>query len=291
MSAMSWIASRGNSVGFLLATRYLARDPAFYSAPLVLLILTLSPVHIHGFPGADAGRAPVRQQLLRRGRGRYAGRAGSHHARTRSALVKGRAAAKGKPTPQPQAAAATPSSRRRSGSSCPSLSISACRRSRPPPASVNLTPASRRRASWTDAQFLGVDRLDFPKAAYWRYDFAPASLGALMNALAVTPDGILLPRKFMRENAIRVGEPIQVRVVQLRRARRDDDDGRRRISTTSQPGIPRTKTQSRSIVGNLEHFFEQAGGVVPYDVWVKTAEGADYEKVSDRACATSTLRS
>ncbi len=42
MSAMAWIASHTKSVGFLLATRYLARDPAFYSTPLILLILTLS---------------------------------------------------------------------------------------------------------------------------------------------------------------------------------------------------------------------------------------------------------
>jgi len=42
MAAIAWLAAKTSSVGFLLATRYLARDPAFYSAPLVLLILTLS---------------------------------------------------------------------------------------------------------------------------------------------------------------------------------------------------------------------------------------------------------
>jgi len=38
------------------------------------------------------------------------------------------------------------------------------------------------------------DRVDYPKAAYWRHDFAPASR-ALMNALAVA-GGILLQRDF-----------------------------------------------------------------------------------------------
>ncbi len=42
MAAIAWLAAKTSSVGFLLATRYLARDPAFYTAPLVLLILTLS---------------------------------------------------------------------------------------------------------------------------------------------------------------------------------------------------------------------------------------------------------
>ena len=42
MATLAWIAGRSNSVGFLLASRYLSRDPGFYTAPLLLLILTLS---------------------------------------------------------------------------------------------------------------------------------------------------------------------------------------------------------------------------------------------------------
>ncbi len=41
MAIFAWIAARTRSVGFLLATRYLARDPGFYTTPLVLLMLTL----------------------------------------------------------------------------------------------------------------------------------------------------------------------------------------------------------------------------------------------------------
>jgi putative ABC transport system permease protein len=41
MAVIAWIAARTNSVGFLLATRYLAREPGLYSTPLVLLMLTL----------------------------------------------------------------------------------------------------------------------------------------------------------------------------------------------------------------------------------------------------------
>ena len=39
MAAIAWLAAHTPSVGFLLATRYLARDPGSYTAPLVLLIL------------------------------------------------------------------------------------------------------------------------------------------------------------------------------------------------------------------------------------------------------------
>ncbi|MCB0137544.1 MAG: hypothetical protein KDD75_20745, partial [Caldilineaceae bacterium] len=37
MSFFAWLAARTGSVGFLLATRYLAREPGLYSTPLVLL--------------------------------------------------------------------------------------------------------------------------------------------------------------------------------------------------------------------------------------------------------------
>ena len=132
--------------------------------------------------------------------------------------------------------------------------------------------------AWTDARYIGIDRVDFPKAAYWRRDFAPAGLGSLMNALAVTPDGILLPGKFMRENAIRVGDPIQVRITSY--AAGAD-------MTMTVVGefdhfptwFPTEKDAVPLIVGNLEHFFEQAGGQLPYDVWVKTTPDADFEKI------------
>ena len=41
MSLLSWALRKTKSVGMLMAARYLARTPAFYSAPLVLLLLTL----------------------------------------------------------------------------------------------------------------------------------------------------------------------------------------------------------------------------------------------------------
>ena len=42
MAVLAWLAARTKSVGFLLATRYLAREPGLYTTPLVLLMLTLS---------------------------------------------------------------------------------------------------------------------------------------------------------------------------------------------------------------------------------------------------------
>jgi hypothetical protein len=44
MSALAWITARTNSVGLLMASRYLARNRGLYTAPLLLLVLTLSLV-------------------------------------------------------------------------------------------------------------------------------------------------------------------------------------------------------------------------------------------------------
>ena len=42
MAAVAWIASHLSGVGVLLAVRHLSRSPGFYAAPLMLLVLTLS---------------------------------------------------------------------------------------------------------------------------------------------------------------------------------------------------------------------------------------------------------
>ncbi len=132
---------------------------------------------------------------------------------------------------------------------------------------------------WTKSKFIGVDRVDFPKVAFWRRDFAPASLGGLMNALAVAPDGVLLQGQFMREQAIQVGDPIQVRVSSY---------GQRADMTMKVVGefnyfptwYPTEDNEPLPLaVGNLENFFEQAGGELPYDVWIKTKSGANFDQM------------
>lgn len=42
VAVIAWLMVRTRSVGLLMASRYLSRTPAFYTAPLVLLVFTLS---------------------------------------------------------------------------------------------------------------------------------------------------------------------------------------------------------------------------------------------------------
>lgn len=284
MSAMAWLAARTNSVGFLLATRYLARDPAFYSTPLVLLILTLS---------LSTFTASLAQTLD----------AHLFDNNYYNVGADGRLTELGRTTPVTEGTTGTESgagaaeeSGTGSGSTAPTGSggeaqeekwvfIPVAEHLRVPGVKAatrvgDFKGRIQAQGAWTDARYIGIDRIDFPKTAYWRRDFAPASLGALMNALAVRPDGILLPGEFMRENSIRVGDPIQVRITSYAAGAE---------MTMTVVGefdyfptwFPTAEDATPLIVGNLEHFFENAGGQLPYDVWIKTDPGLDFEKLEE----------
>ncbi|NJN83248.1 MAG: FtsX-like permease family protein [Caldilineaceae bacterium] len=272
MAGIAWVASKTKSVGFLLATRYLARDPASYTAPLVLLILTLSlstftaslaqTLDNHLFDqhyykvGADMQLAELGRtdESLGLGGGPLAGGDGET----------GGAAADSDVIPVTRWVFVPVSEHLKVPE------IEAVARVGDFPASVQL------QGSWRDAHFIGVDRLDFPNVAFWRRDFAPANLGALMNALAVAPEGVLLPRKFMRENAIRVGDTIPVRVSTygLRADMNMVVVGDLNYFPTWYPD-----EDDPLIVGNLENLFEMSGGELPYDVWAKVEETADPETI------------
>lgn len=270
MAAISWLASKSSSVGFLLAARYLARDPAFYTAPLVLLILTLSlstftaslaqtlDSHLydqHYYQlGAD-GQLVELGQTTASGDGSATGGEGTESQGSGQNVISEERwvfipVSEHLNVPEVEAVA-------RVG---------------------DYTATIQAQGRWQEARYMGVDRLDFPQVAYWRYDFAPASLGALMNSLAVASEGILLPGEFMRRNGINVGDPIQVRVSSY---------GQRAEMTMLVVGefnlfptyYPQGDEPTPLIVGNLEHYFDYAGGQVPYGVWVKTTPETDYEQL------------
>ncbi|RIK43742.1 MAG: ABC transporter permease [Chloroflexi bacterium] len=277
MMAVAWVAARTNSVGFLLATRYLSRDPGFYTAPLILLILTLS---LSAFTASLAQtldnhlydqsyyRIGADVRLVELGQSTEAG----------SAPGAGLGGEGGTTTP---ASSTTASGEELItgprwvfvpvGEHLKAPEIEAAARVGKYGASLQV------QGQWREATLYGVDRIDFPLATYWRRDFAPASLGALMNALAVAPEGILLRRDFMAQNRIRVGDEIQMRV---------SNYGQRAEMTAKVVGEidyfptwypdPDPTKFSPVVVGNLEYIFEISGGEMPYDVWAKTQVGADY---------------
>jgi putative ABC transport system permease protein len=128
-----------------------------------------------------------------------------------------------------------------------------------------------------DGIFMGVDRVDFPRVAFWREDFAPSSLGALMNALATTPEGVLVSRNVMSQYAVNVGDTIRLTVGTY--GQRTDID-KKIVGGFDLFPTWYAEDKGPLFVGNLDYIFESAGGQFPYEVWLST------ESCTDTGCAT-----
>jgi putative ABC transport system permease protein len=113
--------------------------------------------------------------------------------------------------------------------------------------------------------FIGLDRAEFPLTAYWRRDFAPHNLGTLMNSLAPVPNAVLVPRDFLGQYGLRIGDQVRVevkvydRMVEMNMKIADAFD----LFPTWYPEV------GPLFVGNLDYLFEQAGEKFPYRVWVR----------------------
>ena len=261
MAGIAWIASRTNGVGVLLATRYLSRTLGFYAAPLVLLILTLSlstftaslartlDRHLYDQTyyevGADVNLAALTPSLAP------------------SAAVSGEITADEgarwvfRPVFEylevPGVRAASRVGRYRA--------------------------VTRLSGEVQYGTFLGVDRYYFSEVAFWRRDFAPHDLVTLMNALAANPDGVLVPRSFMAQHALALGDVFRVTV--------QAHDQLADLDLTIVGGFDLFPTwypdgeEGPLLVGNLDHFFEQVGGRFPYRVWLATDSDVPHGQIMD----------
>ncbi len=273
MAGIAWVAAHTSGVGTLLAARHLSRTPGFYSAPLVLLVLTLSlsaftaslaqtlDNHLYDQTyykiGADMSLVELGESTETEGGGAF-GFGGGQGATTSSQTA--------------------PAEEEEQGPRWLFLPVS--EHLKAPgvlaAARVGRYSASTRLSGGTQTgTFIGVDRIDFPQVAFWRRDFAPATLGALMNALAVAPDGVLIPRDFMAQHALNVGDTIRVTV--------DTYGQRNELDMKVVGGIDLFPTwypeEGPLFVGNLDYLFERAGGQFPYDVWLKTDPNVDYNQL------------
>ncbi|MBN1812274.1 MAG: FtsX-like permease family protein [Anaerolineae bacterium] len=258
MTAVAWVASRlTNTVGLLLAARHLSRTPGFYVAPLILLILTLS---------LSAFTASLAQTLDTQ---LYA----QTYYQVGSSL---RLAEQG---------------------DCLHYTASIppeCDLTVPPPHWSFLPVAEHLNVEGVTAAsrvgdfnavtnlsggiqigtFLGIDRESFVQVAFWRDDFASQSLGELMNQLALTQNGVLIPSEFAAQHALNVGDFFRLEVRGIKGVEMDVQVvGKFDMFPTWYPD------DGPLFVGNLDYFFEQAGERLNYDVWLATEPDADYEQI------------
>ena len=118
-------------------------------------------------------------------------------------------------------------------------------------------------------RFAGLDRLDFPGAAFFRTDFAPQSLGALMNTLAGDRRALLVERDFLARHDLQTGDPLHLTVNVLGEPVEVEFivAGALDLFPTLYP------EDGPFFVGNLRYLFDRLGGLYPYDVWLATEPG------------------
>ncbi|MCB8987261.1 MAG: FtsX-like permease family protein, partial [Ardenticatenaceae bacterium] len=251
---LSWLLVRTNSIGTLLAARQLARTPRVYAMPLILLILTASLAVFTAslaqtldFQLYDESRYAIGADVNLRGAGMEFGvtsifpNAAAQDDRQQAIFLP-----LSEYTQFPGVTAAT-----RVGHYNGEAQI------------------GNQRLTGT---YLGIDRASFGQVAYWRWDFAPYRLGSLLNALATSPDAILVSDQFARERGLRPGDFFRLTVAL--------PDGR--VELNSQIAgtfsyFPTWYPQEDGplFVGNLENLFAQVGGDLPYEVWLDTGGPPD----------------
>jgi putative ABC transport system permease protein len=278
MRAIAWLMSHTRTVGLLMAARHLARSPRFYATPLVLLVLTLSlsaftaslaytlDHHLHDQVYYQIGADIVFVDL------------GENQT-----LTAGAAASSSSEGLLPTSSSTTGETGRGSSSNggprwlflpvseyLALPGVQAAMR-------VGRYPATTRVAEETyTGVFIGVERYNFSRIAFWREDFAAESLGALMNALAMTSNGVLVPQYFLEERFLQVGDRLRVLVNTYGQTNELDLNivGTFDLFPTWYP-----EADGLLFVGGLDYLFQEAGGQFPYHVWLETVPDVSYAQL------------
>ena len=122
---------------------------------------------------------------------------------------------------------------------------------------------------------IGVDRLEFPQVAFFRRDLARLPLGELMNRLGMYDDGLLVSRQFLTIHRLSEGQPL---VLSVQMGGMSQSVNYRIVGTYDY--FPTVYTRDReAFVCNLEYLFQQMGGLLPHEVWLRTAPEADHQEI------------
>lgn len=123
-------------------------------------------------------------------------------------------------------------------------------------------------------QLIGIDRAEFPVVAFFREDFASEPLGSLMNRLASDPAALLVDRNTWERLHLNTEDPVVLHIT----------FGETESISFKVVGVlnyfPTLDPNAGSFfIANLEYIFENFGGYLPYDVWLRTAHEADPDQI------------
>ena len=113
-------------------------------------------------------------------------------------------------------------------------------------------------------RFLGVDRLDFSQVAWFRRDFAPDSLGGLMNLLAIEPQNVLMPRDLIALLGLRPGEEFTMNVTLAA----GQSVTTQFVAIGVYDHFPTVYEDRFTVFGNLDHLFSLAGTDYGHYIWL-----------------------
>jgi putative ABC transport system permease protein len=259
LSFISNILEHTHSVGILLATRQLSRSRG-YEIPLIILVLTLS---------LSIYTASLAQTLDRDLEARIHYQTGSD---VRFLKVGHNVSGMFSMTGQSESSSSEPISFPVSEYLKISGVTDATRVGYYP---IDIRPIS---APSSTGVYMGIERLDFPRITYWRDDFAGLPLPFLLNALGAIPEGVLVNSSFLDQSGLQEGDPIELAIY--------TDLGRIIIRSRIVGSFDFFPTWYEEedgplFIGNLDYLFDQAGGYMPYQVWVNANQNFDHENIRD----------
>jgi len=122
---------------------------------------------------------------------------------------------------------------------------------------------------------VGVDRVDFQKVAFFRRDFASAPLGGLMNLLASDTRALLVERNFLARNMLSLGDSLRLELMV---------EGEQRTVPFIIAGaldlFPTLYPEDGPFfVANLDYVFQLMGNEFLYDVWLATDKQRSTEAI------------
>ena len=127
-------------------------------------------------------------------------------------------------------------------------------------------------------RFIGIDRLDFAQAAYYRTDFSSVPLGEMMNRLAMYEDGILVSQAFLTANNLQEGQRLQLEV--------DTGSGVQKVNFVIVGLFDYFPTmypqRGEAFVGNLDYLFDQVEGGMRHSLWLRTGASTDTAAIHRR---------
>lgn len=135
-------------------------------------------------------------------------------------------------------------------------------------ARASTFPATLRTGQATiTGQVLAVDRVSLSSVGWFRDDLSPASLGGLMNQLAASQNAVLVQQTFLRDNLLRIGDDLSANIAL--------DHGLILESTFTIAGtydlFPTIYPESGpTLIANLDYLSYLGGIVATHDIWAKT---------------------